>query len=682
MVTPARAVASQTPAVQQLSGILSSEFLSKLDSFAPGVLSFKNFLAGSEQQVRWPFDSAKYAQLALVNVNSAMPLASPSAGEALDRKDIPVEWTWNFSDIYPTQTDWEKAIVDSQKNIKAISDMKETATSSAKNLYETLAAIDSVAKEIARIYTYAHLLNDLDTRVSSAKAMFERADLLRNDLITAASFLEPAIIELPKGRLEEFQASEPSLLNIYGHALENVARTREHTLSAIEENIYANLSSLGDAAQKIYELYKDAVMARSTVTLSDGQAVKLTDSNYTKYRSGANREDRTLVFQNFWAAFARDQKVFAETLNQTVLANVKRAKVRKYNSAIEAALFSENIAPKVYDSMIEGVHNGLPTLWRYLGLRKKLLKLDRLEYQDMYASIIPGVDLEYIIPEGEKMVLNSLKPLGEEYVATVKHGFENRWADLMPNEGKASGAYMDGACVDVHPFVLLNFEGDYNSVSTIAHEFGHAMHSWFTSKTQPYVYTDYSTFTAEVASTANELLLARYATDHTTDKQAKLALLGEQLESIRTAVFRQALFAEFEKIIYDKVWAGEPLTDEVLDKEYGALLKRYYGHEEGVTYIDDRYNVEWAYIPHFYYNFYVYNYTTSLTASISLAKNILSGDKDATKAYIEMLKKGGSEYPVELLKEAGVDMTTTKPYEAMVEEMNRIMDEIETLIAN
>ncbi len=353
------------------------------------------------------------------------------------------------------------------------------------------------------------------------------------------------------------------------------------------------------------------------------------------------------------------------------------AKVRKYNSAIEAELFGENLDPKVYDAMIEGVHNGLPALWRYLGLRKDILKLDRLEYSDMYPSIIPGVELKYTIPEGEKLILEALKPLGKEYVATVKHGFENRWTDFMPSDGKASGAYMDGAAVDVHPFVLTNFEGNFESVSTIAHEFGHAMHSSLTNAAQPYVYTDYSTFTAEVASTVNEILLERYAIDHAPNKETKLALLGQQLESIRQTVFRQAMFAEFEKSIYDKVWSGEPLTDEVLNKTYSDLLKKYYGHEEGVTFIDDRYSVEWSYIQHFYYNFYVYNYTTSLTAGVTLAKKILSGDKAATKAYLDMLKKGGSEYPLDLLKEAGVDMTTTKPYEAVVEQMNAIMDELE-----
>lgn len=598
----------------------------------------------------------------------------------LKRADVPVRYTWKLSDIYRTGAQWEKVFKGSEAKVNGLFFLKQNATASGKNLYHILESIYSLKREVYRLRSYAMMLKDQDTTDAAAKARYERADRLNNNFEAAVAFLRPAVIILTDEQLIQFMAEEPRL-KIYGHFLDDIVRTRAHTLPPEAENVLAKLKGLGDASDKIFDIYKNAVMPRPTIKLSTGKSVELTDAAYTQYRNSPVMIDRTLVFDEQWKTYSRFQKLFAETLNQKVYANVQLAKARGYMGALDAALYVENITPKVYDSLIEGVHNGLPVLHRYFALRKKMLGLEKLGYQDMYASLIPSVKIKYSIEAGNELILKALKPLGEDYLSMLRNGFANRWADFMPTKGKKSGAYMMSECPDPHPYVLLNFMGDFDSVSTVAHEFGHAGHTWYTGKDQPFVYTQYSSFIAEVASTINEILLSRYTIANTSDKKVKLALLGELLDKIRTTVFRQTMFAEFEKIIYDKVWNGESLTEDVLNKTYGDLLRKYYGHPS-VTDIDDRYSVEWAYVPHFYYNFYVYNYATSITASLVLAKRILDGVPGAAEAYLAMLKKGGSEYPVEILKSAGIDMTTTKPYKALVEEMGKIMDEIEKLIGS
>ena len=430
----------------------------------------------------------------------------------------------------------------------------------------------------------------------------------------------------------------------------------------------------------IFEIFNYGDMPRSEVTLSDGNKVKVTGSAYSKYRRSNNREDRIKIFKAFWGDYKKFGNTYASLLAGQVMGNITAAKLHKHNGALEAALSETDVDPKVYTAMIDGIHSALPALHRYLKLRKKLLGVDELHYHDLYPSMIVGAEKKYTIPEGKEAILKAVRPLGKEYVADMDKAMNSDWADFMPNKGKSGGAYMEGDAYDVHPYVLLNWNGSYDSVSTTAHEFGHAMHSVLTNRTQPYHYSDYSIFVAEVPSTFNEILLARQTLADSKDNNERLAILGQQLENIRTTVFRQAQFAEFEKTIYDMAWKGESLTADKLNKAYGDILKQYYGHDRGVMTVDDLYTTEWSYIPHFYYNFYVYNYTTSFVAATSLADSVLSGKPGAKEKYLKMLKSGSSNYPVTLLKEGGVDMTTTKPYEVVRNQMNRIMDEIEAIL--
>ncbi|MDE3058901.1 MAG: oligoendopeptidase F family protein, partial [Bacteroidota bacterium] len=352
----------------------------------------------------------------------------------------------------------------------------------------------------------------------------------------------------------------------------------------------------------------------------------------------------------------------------------------KYNSCLESALDAANIPVQVYYSLVEGVNNNLPTFYRYLKLRKRILGVDTLHYYDLYAPLVKGVDLKYSVDDVEKNILAALAPLGKDYVSVIQEAFKDRWIDMYPNDGKRSGAYSNGSVYDAHPYMLINYNGEYNDVSTVAHELGHTMQSYLSNKTQPYPTADYPIFVAEVASTFNEALLIDYMLKNIKDDKVRLSLLGNYLEGIKGTLFRQTQFAEFELRIHERAEKGEALTGDVLDKQYDEIVKKYYGSDQGICIVDDAVKAEWAYIPHFYYNFYVYQYATSFTASTALSEKVMAGDKAETKRYLEFLSAGGSDYPINLLKKAGVDMTTTQPFDLTMQKMNRIMDEMEKIL--
>jgi oligoendopeptidase F len=367
-------------------------------------------------------------------------------------------------------------------------------------------------------------------------------------------------------------------------------------------------------------------------------------------------------------------------LSGNVKSDIFRAQARHYSSSLEAALYPNNIPVEVYHALIDNVNKNLPAFHRYLEIKKRMLGVDTLKYLDLYAPTVKNVDLNYSYEEGTKLVLEALKPLGREYVSTVKKAINERWIDVYPTPGKVTGAYSNGAFYQGHPFILLNYNDLYDDVSTLAHELGHTMQSYFSNKNQPYPTSDYAIFVAEVASTFNEVLLFNYMIDKVKDDDVKLSLLMNWLDGFRGTLFRQTQFAEFELKVHEEAEQGKPLTGDTFSNIYSDIVKRYYGHDKGVCYIDDYINMEWAYIPHFYYNYYVYQYSTSFTASISLAEKVMSGDPKALENYMAFLSAGSSDYPIELLKKAGVDMTTAEPFEKAVEAMNKVMDEIETIL--
>jgi oligoendopeptidase F len=412
--------------------------------------------------------------------------------------------------------------------------------------------------------------------------------------------------------------------------------------------------------------------------------VRLDDAAYTKYRQAANRADRDTVFRVFWRAHRDFQGTYAAALNAQVQAHIFDRDVHKYSTCLENALFGDNIPPKVYTQLLADVHANLPTLHRYLKLRQRMMGLKELRYEDLYAPIVSEVKMSFTPDEAMKATLESLAPLGPAYVDTLRKGFASRWIDWLPSTGKSSGAYSTGA-YGVHPYQLQNFTGLYDEVGTLAHESGHSMHTFLADQHQPYVTHDYATFVAEVASTLNENLLFHYMLDRTKDKAARLHVLGSYLDNLRGTLFRQTMFAEFELKLHEMAEKDETPSGENLSELYLGIVRTYYGHDQGVCKVDSLYSVEWSYIPHFFYDFYVYQYATSIVASTALANGIR--DEAATgkgtkkrDAYLTMLGSGSSKYPIDLLKDAGVDMTTSAPFQASIKEMISVMDEMDKLL--
>jgi oligoendopeptidase F len=558
---------------------------------------------------------------------------------------------------------------------------KGTLGSSAARLAEALETGNRTAKEFQKVYVYARMMSDQDTRVSKYQGMQQEMQQIAAKFGETISFVEPEILKIDKATLDKWVAQEPRL-KTYQHYLDDIQRRRPHTLSDAEERLLAASSLAAGTGSSAYNIFSNADFPYPTVTLSDGKAVKLDSSAFSLYRGVPNREDRKKVMDAFFSAFGKYKGTFGSLLNGQVQANEFYAGARHYKTAQEAALHGPNLPISVYTRLVDGVNQGLPTFHRYLQLRKKMMGLSDLHYYDLYAPLVATADLTYTPEESEKHVLASLAPLGADYVAAVRRAFNERWIDLLPSEGKRSGAYSNGAAYDVHPYMLINFNGKYNDVSTVTHELGHTMQSYLSNKTQPFHLANYPTFVAEVASTFNEALLIDYMLKTIKDDSTRLSLLGNYLEGIKGTVFRQTQFAEFEQRIHQMAEKGEPLTGESLSKAYLDITRKYYGHDKNVCIVDDYVQHEWAFIPHFYLNFYVFQYATSFTASAALSEKVLAGDPAATKRYLAFLSAGGSKYPIDLLKDAGVDMTTDEPLRLTLQKMNRVMDEMEKLLAS
>jgi len=443
----------------------------------------------------------------------------------------------------------------------------------------------------------------------------------------------------------------------------------------------AEAGLMSDNSADTFGIFADADFPYPSVTLSDGRTVKLDKAAFNEYRALPNRDDRRKVMDTFFNALGGYRATFGSTLGGKIQSDIFYMKARKYPTTLAATLDQSNIPTAVYTSLIDGVNQNLDTFHRYLRLRKRMLGLSDLHYYDLYAPLVENVKLDYSIEEAQKNILAALAPLGPEYTSVIRRALSERWIDLYPNEGKRSGAYSQGGAYDVHPYMLINYNGKYDDMGTLAHELGHTMQSYFSNKTQPYPTADYPTFVAEVASTFNEALLIDYMLKQIKDDKARLSLLGNYLENIKGTMFRQAQFAEFELRAHEMAERGEPITGEALDKLYMDITRRYYGHDKGVCIVDDSIAHEWANVPHFYRNYYVFQYATSFTASAALSEKVLAGDKAATQKYLAFLSAGGSKYPIELLKDAGVDMTTSQPLELTVKKMNRVMDEIDKILS-
>ena len=597
-----------------------------------------------------------------------------------ERNAVPDKYKWDLTQIYPTDQAWRTAKDKLVSELPAVRAFRGTLGSSAAKLADALELSSRLSKEFSRLYVYTSMMSDQDTRASTYQGMQQEMTQLGATFGAEASYMEPEILKLDASKVESFISSEPRL-KVYSFYLHDILRRRAHTLSDSEEKILASASVVAGAPSDTYGILSDADFPYPTVTLSDGKNVKLDSAAFNLYRAVPNRADREKVMSSFFGSLGAFRATFGSTLNGQVQSDVFYAKARSYHSALERSLDAANIPTTVYTRLIDGVNRGLPTFHRYLNLRKKMMGVPELHYYDLYAPLVGSVDLTYTVEEAEKHVAEALKPLGADYATAANRAFNERWIDMYPNPGKRSGAYSNGGAYDVHPYMLINYNGKYNDVSTIAHELGHTMQSYLSNKTQPYPLADYPIFVAEVASTFNEALLIDYMLKTIKDDATKLSLLGNYLEGIKGTVFRQTQFAEFELRAHEMAEKGEPLTGDALSKLYAEITKKYYGHDKGVCIVDDYIQYEWSFIPHFYRNFYVFQYATSFTASAALSEKVLAGDPAATKRYLTFLGAGGSKYPIDLLKDAGVDMTSDEPLTLTLQKMNRVMDEMEKLIA-
>ena len=595
------------------------------------------------------------------------------------REEISENHKWNLTDLFASDEAWRTALNALIPKLDEVETFKGTLTKSGANLLKALQYNTELSKEAVKLSIYASMNSDLDTRNMKYTGMKQELQQLFTKFSAKSAFIEPEILTADWETVEGFIKNEPKLQD-YRMGLENMFRTKKHTLSEDEERIMALSRMVSGVPSSVFNTFSNAEMPKPEVTLSNGEKITIGSSEYSKYRASANRNDREIVFRAYWENQAKFRATYGEMLYGNVKADMFRAKSRHYDSSLEATLYPNNIPVEIYHSLVKNVNESLPAFHRYLKIKKRMMEVDTLKYLDLYAPVVKDVDLKYSYEDASKIILEALKPMGTEYVSTVKKAIDERWIDVYPTPGKQSGAYSNGADYDGHPYILLNYNNLYNDVSTLAHELGHTMQNYFSNKKQPLPTARYVTFVAEVASTFNEVLLFNHIIGTVKDDDVKLSILMNWLDGFKGTLFRQTQFAEFELKIHEEAEKGKSLTGETFSKIYKDIVNKYYGHDQGICFVDDYISMEWAYIPHFYRSFYVFQYSTSFTASISLAEKVMTGDQEALKKYMEFLSAGGSDYPVELLRKAGVDMNSSDPFEKTTASMNKVMDEIERIL--
>jgi oligoendopeptidase F len=594
------------------------------------------------------------------------------------RHEIAASDRWNVAAIYASDEMWEQDLAQAQSTPEAVAAFVGRLGESPEVLREAITVWFEAMRRVEKLYVYAHLRNDEDLGNSAYQDRLDRAYALWIKLSTAGAYISPEILTIADETMAAWLQGET--LSPYRFWLEDTLRGKPHTLSPSEEKLLAMANEPLAAISKIYSVLKNVeVSARLPSVAADGEEQKLTHGLFIKLLEERDRAVRKAAFDGYYAEFKGNRVTIAATLDAAIKGNIFRAKARRFASARDASLFGDMVDGAVYDALIEAVHGAFPAFGRYMGLRQRLLGVDAMHLYDIYVPVIPQVDLKYSYDEAVDLVSAAMQPLGDEYVGVMRSGLNDGWVDRYENVGKRSGAYSSG-CYDTMPYILMNYTGTLDSVFTLAHELGHSMHSWHANNTQPYHLADYRILVAEVASTTNEALLNDYLLRQISDRPTRAYLIDRWLNSFRGTIFRQTMFAEFEKLMYERVEQGQPLTADGLDDLYFGLVKAYFG--DSVAFDDDDAPIawEWARIDHFFYNFYVYKYATGMSSSIAISSALLAGEEGALDRYLAFLRSGGSAYPLDQLRAAGVDLTTPEPVAAALVEFERLVGELETLL--
>jgi oligoendopeptidase F len=619
----------------------------------------------------------RFLQVALL-CTAALPMAAFAAGQ-LDA-DNPA-YVWDLIDLYPSPEAWAVERDRIKAQAESLAKYAGTLGRSPAAMLRALDAISQVRKAAARLGTYARLKGDENVKIAVHQERKQAAQALETNIAARTAWLTPEIIAIGAKKVAAFERRSPELKRRFGFLLDNALRYKPHTLSVEGEGVMAAASQVLIQPDNIFSQLVNGELPWSTITLSSGEAVKIDQAAYEKFRRVQNRDDRKKAFDAMFSTLSAFKGTIGSALTAQILGGEFDAKVRRFPNALADSIFADNMPETVYRTLVAEANRNLPTLHRYLKLRQAALGIgDKLKYYDLYPPIF---DLKtpprYSVDEMKRIALEVTTAYGPEYSALLKQGLAGRWMHLFPQPGKANGAYMSGGAYEVHPYLLFNNHDDYPSLSTFLHEWGHAVHTLLTTKSQPFETSDYSTFIAETASIGNELVLNDYLVMHAGTDAEKLYYLSQGLELIRTTFFRQTMFAEFQLAIHEEIEKGASLSGERMTSLYCGLVKKYYGDAEGVTQIDPAYCVEWAYIPHFYYGFYVYQYATSMAGAAYFTEAIEHEGTPARERFITLLKAGGSDYPYALYKKAGLDMATPAPYAALIARMNRIMDQIEAI---
>lgn len=593
--------------------------------------------------------------------------------ELLKREQVAEEVKWKLEDIFASNDEWEKVFSEVKSSYDQILQYKGKL-SEAETLKACLSFKDEIYQKYNALFVYAKMRLDENTANSTYQALTSRISQLGSDISSAFSFIAPEILSISDEQLSSLMQNET--LKFYHKYLEMLVHVKPHTLSKEEEALLAQLGIVLDGASNAFGMLNNADLKFPTIKDENGNDVQITHGRYIQFLQSKDRRVRKDAFEAVYATYSSLKNTIGTLFSNNVQKNVQVAKIKKYSSALESALYPDNLPQSVYDSLIEAIHEKLPLMHRYIGLRKKMLGVDEHHMYDLFAPIVENFNMEISYEEAKKLTKESLQPLGETYLNALEDGFANGWIDVYENEGKRSGAYSWGT-YGVHPYVLLNHRDDLNSMFTLTHEMGHALHSYFSHKAQPYLYAHYTIFLAEVASTFNESLLIHYLLNKSNDKKEKLYLLNYYIEQFRTTVFRQTMFAEFEKIVHQKAEEGTPITHELLSDIYYKLNVKYHGPE---MVVDKDIAMEWARVPHFYRSFYVFKYATGFAAAVSLSKQVLEEGQPALDRYFGFLQAGGSDYSLEILKKAGVDMSTPEPIIQSLDVFEQLINQMEQLI--